>query len=149
MSLSIDTRCISGIYALGQWFAVEPGSLYLDAYELMDFPSAWVPFGSEHDIRSAQDRERGDPPHPPHRIDYQMGEIYRDTQPEFRRHTSAANPRWSQQSPAGAAGVRFKLPHTDEWVSFSLLEVRAFRECSKESVMKADDRYRPKELSSS
>lgn len=143
MSLSIDTRCISGIHALGQWFEVEVGSVVIDAYELMDFPTAWVPFGSEHDLRSAKERERGDSEHPPHRIDYQMGELYRDTQPEFQRHNSAANPRWFQESPSGATGIKFKLQHSNEWVSLSLMEVRAFREAPREVAIEHNPELTP------
>lgn len=112
MSLQIDSRYITGIYALSQWFKVVPDTFGIDAYEL----TAWD--GRAEQVENVPMIGY---------TDYIMGELYRSVQPEYESgrwpHTGGG---WA--NPSGSAGVCFTDAETGERVSFSLMEVKAFRE---------------------
>lgn len=122
MSLSIDSRYITGIYALGQWFKVKKDTVDVDAFELINW---------EED--SAHDANFWNTPH----HDYSMGSIYKrlsaDGQWVEPEHDGAKYPDckgcWSNVT--GYQGIAFIDADTGERVSFSLMEVRAFRENRK------------------
>ena len=112
MSLAIDSRYITGIYALGQWFKVKKGTVGVDAYEFTDWEEEDVPTnGYRYDIAHT---------------DYSLGYLY----PE----ASGTRGRYRDDSPAyyappsGSTGITFTDAETGERVSFSMMEVRAFRE---------------------
>ena len=134
MSLSIDTRRISGIYALGQWFQVKINSVYLDAFELWDIEE-FCPFGNEQDNRDPERRKRDDVdgyyPRQPHTAYYTMGSLYEESEPEFKSHTFENSARVRMLTPSGATGISFVDAITEEEVSFSLMECKAFRTVSK------------------
>lgn len=113
MSLCIDSRYITGIYALGQWFKVEKGSVDVDAYEFTNW---------EGDP-SGQASDRWDVDH----TDYQLGDLYPDN-PNGTRGRYREDSRGYYSSPSGCHGISFIDADTAERVSFSLMEVRAFRE---------------------
>ena len=140
MSLSIDTRRISAVYALGQWFKVKLNSFYLDAFELWDIEEP-CPFGNEHDNRSPLDRKRDDVdgynPRQPHTAYYAMGSLYEGAEPEFRSHTLGDTGRVRMLTPSGATGVGFIDADTDEEVFFSLMECKGFRTVSKEKAIES------------
>ena len=113
MSLSIDCRFVTGIYALGQWFKVKPNTIDVDAYE----------FRNWHDLHpDPKSWDEG-------ATDYSMGAIYQDPNPgeqlggDYGEHSRK---RWER--PTGSNGISFIDEDTGERVSFSLLEVRGFRE---------------------
>ena len=112
MSLCIDSRYITGIYAFGQWFKVVPDTFGIDAYELTD----WC--GHADDVES---RWRTD------FTDYCMGALYQGKEPEPWLHEYSGQEGRST-NPQGCHGVCFTDADTGERVSFSLLEVKAFRE---------------------
>jgi len=113
MSLNIDSRYITGIYALGQWFNVKPNSVDVDAYEFINW---------EDDLEPGQRRDwdiQG--------TCYQMGSIYPDREgPSCGMFGERSRLSWA--NPCGHHGITFLDADTGERVSFSLAEVRAFRE---------------------
>ena len=113
MSFSIDSRYITGIYALGQWFSVKSDTLEIDSFIL----TQW------------RDKSplRGDPTLAPY-SDYAMGDIYPDDQDAHTFSHDGDGFQGGLHSPRGVDGVSFIDADTGERVSFSLMEVRAFRE---------------------
>lgn len=112
MSLCIDSRYITGIYALGQWFKVMPDSFGIDAYQLTDWDDTADGVGNRRDTTYR---------------DYEMGALYRAVEPEYRCG-DYQNLRGVWETPSGSAGVCFTDAETGERVSFSLMEVKGFRE---------------------
>jgi hypothetical protein len=112
MSLSIDSRFITGIYALGQWFNVVPDSVDVDAYEFINWHER---FG----LRPASVDDSG--------TSYQMGSTYPDREGRSVGNYGE-NCRIIWANPSGSSGITFIDADTGERVSFSLLEVKAFRE---------------------
>jgi hypothetical protein len=114
MSLEIDSRYITGIYALGQWFSVKKGSVDVDAYEFTNWE---------------EDPSGIDPPRfNCHFTDYLMGDVLRKAprKPKCGSYRADAPGRWA--SPAGCDGISFTCALTGERVSFALVLVRAFKE---------------------
>ena len=107
MSLCIDDRYVTGIYALGQWFKVQQGSILIDAFEF----TSWDDLG--------EDLSRLRDPH----TNYQMGHCYS----EVDQYANNGYPS-RIQVPTGMTGISFIDTDTGERVSFSLMEVRAFRD---------------------
>jgi hypothetical protein len=113
MSLAIDSRYITGIYALGQWFRAEKGSVGIDAFEFTNW--------EEHEPRAGNIYE--------HRhTDYMMGDIYPEREGCSGRYSTDGTSYGYYASPQGCHGIAFTDADTGERVSFSLMEVRAFRE---------------------
>jgi hypothetical protein len=113
MSLAIDSRYITGIYALGQWFKVKKGTVGIDAFEFTDW--------EEHEPRAGNIYE--------HRYtDYMIGDLYQDTDGSSGRYAQEGTSHGYFTSPKGCHGIAFTDADTGERVSFSLVEVRAFRE---------------------
>lgn len=140
MSLSIDTRRISAVFAFGQWLKVKPNTFCLDSFELWDIEED-CPFGNEHDNRSPRDRDLDDRdgyhPRQPHTAYYEMGKLYEGAEPEFRSSMLGDTNRVRMLTPSGSTGVRFIDPDTDEEVFFSLMECKGFRTVSKEKAIQA------------
>jgi hypothetical protein len=115
MSLSIDSRYITAVFALGQWFEIEDDSFCVDAYELRYWD------GSADLVDKFGDRV--------HCTDFQMGSLYEKEQPEYHCFNYGPNsPRAASMTPQGHHGVCFIEKATGQRVSLSLMEVRAFRE---------------------
>lgn len=112
MSLCIDSRYITGIYALGQWFKVVPDTFGIDAYQLTDWDDTADGVGSRHDTGFT---------------DYEMGALYLAVEPAYESG-QYENLRGTWETPHGCAGVSFIDADTSERVSFSLMEVKGFRE---------------------
>lgn len=116
MSLNIDSRHITGIYALGQWFNVRPNTVDVDAYEFINW---------EEDL---EPDERPDAWNSQATV-YQMGGyVPEPSSLEPTRGDYGPNSRKTWAIPRGGDGIRFIDADTGERVSFSLVEVRAFRE---------------------
>lgn len=114
MSLVIDSRYITGIYALGQWFKVEKDSVWVDAYEFTNWEEP-----SPHDGDTWKVRH----------TNYLMGQIYPDPHsdgPSCGMYSEHSKGGWAV--PGRSHGIAFVDADTGERVSFSLIEVRAFRE---------------------
>ena len=109
MSLCIDDRFITGLFAFGQWFNVKKGSIGIDAYEFCYWEENPGPGEGIYDCSH---------------IYYQMGAHY------AAKHEVGAfdktKGRWSK--PSGNTGICFTDADTNERISFALLEVKAFRE---------------------
>ena len=133
MSLSIDNRRISGIYALGQWFKVKPGTFWIDAYDFVCLEEH-CPFGNEQDNRDRFDD--GSYPRQPHSTCYSMGALYPERERSDFPQPGGNQSRMTFSNPSGHHGVQFIDDETEEVVSFSLLEVRAFRELTEDEVVK-------------
>jgi hypothetical protein len=115
MSLNIDSRSITGVYALGQWFEIEPDSFGVDAFELQN----WA--GDADDV--ARYGEEG--------IDsdlYVLGTLYSSSEPTYKCDRPAAGSRCYSKTPQGCDGVCFIEKGTNTRVSLSLMEIKAFRE---------------------
>jgi len=114
MSLSIDSRYITGIYALGQWFNVEKGTVDADAFEFTnweeDDPHDGSHFSTQH-------------------TNYILGHLYPEIPGESGRYSGDSPGYYSP--PVGHVGITFTDADTGERVSFSMMEVRAFREVRK------------------
>ena len=110
MSLCIDDRFITGLFAFGQWFNVKKGSVGIDAYEFRYWEENPEPGEGAGDC---------------HCTDYSMGAQYvaEYAGGAYGEHSKG---RWS--NPSGHTGICFTDTDTNERVSFSLLEVKAFRE---------------------
>jgi hypothetical protein len=130
MSLIIDNRRISGIYALGQWFKVSPDSFVIDAFQLRYIGENCC-FGYENN-----NSDPGEEPRPPITDWYELGTIYEHTEPksliEKLRDGS------TMKNPQGCHGVAFTDADTGETVYLSLIECRAFRCVSKAEAIKAN-----------
>lgn len=112
MAIPLNNHDITGVFALGQWFKVQRGTFYIDAYNLRvwhtDEEDKVSIYADLHD-------------------DYELGALYEGNQPEFRSgHYSAS--RGTYQTPQGNCACCFFDEETGERISFSLMEVRAFRE---------------------
>ena len=126
MSLSIDSRCITGIYALGQWFKVKKDTVDVDAFEFINWEECSSRVAKYSDAYSDARHHA-----------YQMGSVYKrlsaDGQWVEPEHDGAKHPDckgcWSNVT--GYQGIAFIDADTGERVSFSLMEVRAFREDRK------------------
>lgn len=117
MSLSIDTEKLVAVYALGEWHKIKPGSVVIDAYELM------------HYLDSAETRESCSGDGRGHAVDfYEMGKLYQGIEPKFERcwmnQGSGQRPE-TMHTPSGAAGFSFTTPKETK-KAFSLMECRAF-----------------------
>lgn len=113
MSLSIDSRFITGVYALGQWFRVKPNSVDVDAYEFRNWAS--------DDPQPGDWREEA--------TDYQMGGTYsRPDLPGPLCGSYGGDSRKGWHVPSGSTGITFIEEETGERICFSLLEVKGFRE---------------------
>jgi hypothetical protein len=113
MSLFIDSRYITGIYALGQWFKVMPNTIDVDAYEFCNWMDTEP---DEHDWREGA-------------TVYMMGAAYDKQEREAPVCGEfGPNSRKSWHNPTGSCGVTFTDAETGERVSFSLLEVKGFKE---------------------
>ena len=110
MSLSIDDRFITGLFAFDQWFKVKKGSVCVDSYEFLYWEENPDPGEGVYDC---------------YHISYQMGAHYA-AKHEVRTFDTKTKGRWI--NPSGATGITFIDADTDERVSFALLEVKAFRE---------------------
>jgi hypothetical protein len=112
MSLRIDSRYITGIYALGQWFKVKKDSVDVDAFQFTNWEECSPHNGNTWEVEHT---------------DYEMGSLYSETDPphqgDYGQHSRG---RW--KNPSGCQGISFIDATTKERVSFSLVEVRAFRE---------------------
>jgi hypothetical protein len=111
MSLCIDSRYITGVFALGQWFRVKKGTVDVDAFEFTNW--------EEND------------PHEGNRFrtchtNYILGGLYPDGSGGCGRYRDDSPECYA--SPGGHVGVTFTDADTGERVSFSMMEVRAFRE---------------------
>ena len=113
MSLSIDSRYITGIYALGQWFKVKKDSVDVDAFEFTNWEERSPHSGDTYTV---------------HHTDYIMGSLYLKNRDGSQCGTHGPNSRGSWANPGGCDGISFIDDATNERVSFSLMEVRAFRE---------------------
>lgn len=112
MSLAIDSRYITGIYALGQWFKVKADTIDVDAFQFTNWEEQ-----SPHDGNTWKVQH----------TDYEMSALY--PQHQDRKGGSYSNhSRGSWVTPTGSDGITFIDADTGERVSFSLVEVRAFRE---------------------
>lgn len=112
MSLSIDSRCITEIYALGQWFEIVPDSLDVDSFELVNWRS-----NAEVVKRVGEDE-----------IGYELfslGNLYPEGGGAVTRFP---NTKIYYTVPCGHHGITFIEKKSKQKVSFSLLEVKAFKE---------------------
>jgi hypothetical protein len=114
MSLCIDSRYITGIYALGQWFKVKKNTIDVDAFQFTNWEES--------------------EPHEGNRLngaftDYEMGDLYPQSQGQRGRYRDDSPGCFA--CPTGSTGICFIDADTGERVSFSMMEVRAFREDRK------------------
>ncbi len=113
MSLAIDSRSITAVYALGQWFEIEPDSFATDSFQLV----SWM--GYADDVEKYGDDYERDV--------FDMGAIYHQSEPEPRSR-GYENSKATFMNPQGCIGVCFTEKKTKQRVSFSLMEIRAFKE---------------------
>jgi hypothetical protein len=112
MSLSIDSRLVSGIYAFDRWFDCVVGSVCVDAYEFVVHHETF-PVGDSDYSREA--------------TVYQMADAYSDLPNDNGCGSYGPNSRKSYASPKACNGIQFQEMGTGALVSFPLLEVKAFR----------------------
>ena len=120
MSLSIETRAIVGIYALGQWFKVKPFTVYIDAYELCSTDPGMAFSETKFGTRGNKCNTY-----------IQLGDLYR----EFKRNPIKMPPKQhydeaSFENPSPYQGISAVLDNgaePEERIAFSLLEVKAFK----------------------
>ena len=115
MSLAIDDRHITGLFAFGQWFKVKKGSVCIDAYEFVYWD---------------ENPEPGKEPNP-YKIRhtyYEMGAVYNADRPGLYKAERYEKTLGGWENPSGHTGIGFIDADTNERVSFALLEVKAFRE---------------------
>ena len=116
MSLLIDNRFVTGIYAFNQWFKVKKNTVDVDAYEFISWDDS---FGDNEKPNSWDD---------PHAV-YQMGAVYDADRPGlYKSAPYGGESRGSFVNPSGCTGITFIDADTNERISFSILEVKAFRE---------------------
>lgn len=108
MSLAIQIKNVSAVYALGGWHHLVPGSLEIDAFELEEI----------------LDPEEGS------RIYYQLGCMYQENRKVDLpiNLPGSIGENWSFVSPQGHHGCRWIDVKTGELVSTSLAEIKAWRE---------------------
>lgn len=135
MSLSIDSRKIVGVYALGQWFNIRPDTFVHDAFELVCWEEC-VPFGNEacNPIRRSGARQ-------PHSICFFMGALYPDKESPANADFGSGKMKFA--NPSGYTGVQFIDADTGLCVSMSLMEIKAFREETEEEVIKTCPYLKP------
>ena len=115
MSLSIDDRYITGLFAFDQWVKVKKGSVLIDAYEFVYWD---------------ENPEAGKEPNP-YKIRhtyYEMGAVYNADRPGLYKSERFKATLGGSESPSGNTGIAFTDADTNERISFALLEVKAFRE---------------------
>lgn len=110
MSLCIDDRYITGLFAFGRWFNVKQGSVGIDAYQFRYWEENPEPNENFFDG---------------HFTDYEMGAHY---VAEYAGGAYGEDSRRGWKNPSSHTGICFTDTDTNERVSFSLLEVKAFRE---------------------
>jgi hypothetical protein len=113
MALNLNTHQISGVYALDQWFQVKPGSFFLDAYSLREWDADPGEVINQWTTSFT---------------DYELGALYRDREPRHMSTPYGPNSAGRFQTPTGSVGCCFIDANTGERVSFSIMEVKAFRE---------------------
>ncbi len=111
MSLSIDSRYITGIYALGQWFQVKKGTVDVDAFEFTNWEEEDPHDGNIWNVLHTN---------------YQLGYLYPAVDGVRGRYREDSQGYYAP--PTGHTGICFVDATTNERISFSLMEVRAFRE---------------------
>lgn len=102
MSLEIDTDTVVGIYALGQWFKVTKGTLFFDAYEV-------VQKFSENYVRC-----------------YSLGAVYPQIDSGFIV-PDLDHPKVTCRNATPRTGCQFRDLDTGEFVALSLVEIKAWR----------------------
>jgi hypothetical protein len=112
MSIALDTRHITEIYALGQWFKVKKGTLCVDAYELRDYVGC---IGNPEELKASF-------------TDYLMGSVYNKNNQEQSCKSYGPNSAGVCSTVSTFDGVVFIEEDTEKRVAFSLLEVKAFKE---------------------
>jgi hypothetical protein len=112
MSLSIDSRLVSGVYAFGQWFECVVGSAVVDAYEFLYYEESFVVGENDFDVPATV---------------YIMADAYPDLPNDKGCGSYGPHSRKTYSSPYAAVGLQFKDKATGDLVSFPLLEVKAFR----------------------
>ena len=116
MSLCIDDRIVTGVYALNQWFDVLPGSISIDAYEF-SYYQEHVPFGQEDFYSKLQDV-------------YPLGDMYKDLT-KGKMGTGAYgrcdNGCITFCPPSPYDGFSFKSKLTNETIAFPITEIKAFK----------------------
>jgi len=103
MSIAIDTDLVVGLYALGQWFKVEKGTLYFDSYEIIQ--------------QYAED----------HKEIYQLGMVYPKVEPWIRQPNPTDYPRVVCLNPSPHTGCSWKDADSGDSFSLSMVEVKAWR----------------------
>ncbi len=107
MSLSIDARKITAVYALGEWHKVKEGTFEIDAYELMnafDDKDRFVTF-------------------------YELGSVY-DERPRFEMSPpipGSLGEHWRFRNVQGFHGCRWIDPVNCGHVSVSLMEIKGWK----------------------
>lgn len=126
MSLAIDSRRISGVYALDQWFKVKINSFSLDDYELMDYYERQQ-FGEEYTSYDGEFRRNT-------RYDwYCLGKAY----PQIEQTVSPGDGYSREAHMSGFAGAQWTDAETGETVSMSLMEIKAWRQVSEAKATEA------------
>ena len=117
MSLCIDSRYITGIFALGQWFKVQEDSVGVDSFEFTNWEE-----------RSPHDGNLATVPHTNYEMDgmYPRHDTCNGEFPACGIYGPGSRGTWAVV--AGHHGISFIDADTKERVSFSLAEVKAFRE---------------------
>ena len=110
MSLSIDDRHITGLFAFDQWFKVKKGSVCLDSYEFCYWEENPEPGEGIYDCEHTY---------------FQMGAHYAA---EYAGGAYGEHSKGRWINPSGSTGICFTDADTNERISFALLEVKAFRE---------------------
>lgn len=108
-SISIDSRRISGVYALGQWFKVKINSFRLDHYSLIDFPCDHLRFGDE-DVSYKHGKMRE-----PIQSTYELGSRYPESDYQGRGYVS------------GSTGAQWIDRNSGETITVSLAEIKGWR----------------------
>jgi hypothetical protein len=103
MSIAIDTDLVVGLYALGQWFKVEKGTLIFDAYEIIQ--------------RYSEDAEEI----------YSLGMAYPKFEPWSFRPNPEDYPKVVYMKPTPMTGCAWKDADSGDTFSLSLVEVKAWR----------------------
>jgi len=110
MAIPLQSHRITGVYALGKWFHVVPGSFFVDVYNLRQW--------DDNDCHN---------PMADGFTDYQMGAAY-SWSPDPMVFRYREDSHGYSANPSALHAVCFVEVSTGERVSFSLLEAKAFRE---------------------
>ena len=115
MSLFIDDRTVTGVFALGQWFEIVPNSICIDAYEF-GYYNANVPFGEEREYEKALNC-------------IVMGEMYKKQEGPVILSKLNASPDIdiTFQTPSPSMGFAFQCAETLDTIAFPIIEIKAFR----------------------